>query len=188
MTLILGVMVHFIQRCFRCGWNQNCNWTFVNLTQTRYIINDADRSVMSLAGSIREILLQEKTDMQRIIAELVVSICNEITCGTSTDSRSYAYMFIRWISAVPSARQELERLGRVGGLLEKLAKDTFEKLIFYINLPIAGLTLKIQSHRRPFGACLCSLVLCGIRQQSRWVSDLYPWVQRVWSVTTLEIP
>lgn len=98
---------------------------------------------MSLAGSIREILLQEKTDMQRIIAELVVSICNEITCGTSTDSRSYAYMFIRWISAVPSARQELERLGRVGGLLEKLAKDTFEKLTFYFNLPIAGLTLKI---------------------------------------------
>jgi len=98
---------------------------------------------MSLAGSIREILLQENADMSCIIAELVVSICNEITCGTSTNSRSYAYMFIRWISAVPAARRELERLGRLGGLLEKLAKETFKKSTSYINLPAVELTLKI---------------------------------------------
>jgi hypothetical protein len=97
---------------------------------TRLFLDEDRDSIDSMAVGLREILLQENIEengMGFMVSELVVYACTEAANGISTKSRRNAYELLHQLFFVPAGSRELERLGRPGGLLEKLANKVFDK-------------------------------------------------------------
>lgn len=98
------------------------DWSCISRTLNYYVGIDSPHA---LGISLRDILLQEyvdESDVDRMLAEVVLCICDELVYGTSSDSQFYCYVFMRELYFVPSARRELERLGQPDGLLDDVAK------------------------------------------------------------------
>jgi hypothetical protein len=88
--------------------------------------NDFD----SLSTTVREIFLMESTPtcaraIDSTVAELVTCACNQITYGSSAESRRNAFELIHQLYFVPIGKQELQRLGQPGGILESIANSVF---------------------------------------------------------------
>jgi len=65
--------------------------------------------------------------MDCTVSELVVCACYELSCGISSTSRQTAFHFIFGLYHVPAGIKELSKLGQSGGLLERVAKETFKE-------------------------------------------------------------
>jgi hypothetical protein len=79
---------------------------------------------------LREILLQKSTDshdFDYMVIELVIYTCNEIAHGISTVSRNDGYIFLNILYQVPNGKTMLAKLGRPGGVLEKVAQKMADK-------------------------------------------------------------